>query len=483
MKMPKEYAAESSQVPLPAQRKARGVLQQQVDDSPRQQAQQSQIAQLQADAPAGNQTGMPDQLKQGIESLSGVDMSDVQVHRNSDKPAQLNALAYAQGNDIHLGPGQEQHLPHEAWHVVQQRQGRVKPTMQMKEGVPVNDDAGLEREADVMGGRATAYTAQRSAISSTAKGVSLGRPVVQGYFLFNGSETRVTTVPKLFRIEGNLEINNMLARWAEEDKPHPFKDWDGAIDAASEILNVGRQGHSFVDDPVDFDPVDFSALALDEEQDDVVEEGSSLSSSEDDEPEEAVLSDFGLDGLHLYRAEDFKDDQVISKDSIMLYGFFSTSEAYARQYYKEKIGSNAGKKGAYKSMIKITLNKPIGNILLELMDSKDAFNQNSGNVGKSLVEARGGKKAEQKKVEDKRKKDGYLKKDGSVDKTKYQLALRAERNNTPNAVMVKQEPLGNEAVANIEVTSRLRTVVKGGEGVLVEHPLDKYVVSIERYEP
>ncbi len=100
-----------------------------------------------------NQTGMPDQLKAGVESLSGLDMSDVRVHYNSSKPTQLNALAYAQGNDIHLGAGQEQHLPHEAWHTVQQRQGRVKPTMQMA-GVKVNDDVGLEKEADVMGERA-----------------------------------------------------------------------------------------------------------------------------------------------------------------------------------------------------------------------------------------------------------------------------------------------------------------------------------------
>lgn len=35
---------------------------------------------------------------------------------------------YSQGTDIHIGPGQEKHLPHEAWHVVQQKQGRVKPT-------------------------------------------------------------------------------------------------------------------------------------------------------------------------------------------------------------------------------------------------------------------------------------------------------------------------------------------------------------------
>ncbi|AJC22312.1 hypothetical protein RO07_20755 [Pandoraea pulmonicola] len=39
-------------------------------------------------------------------------------------------------------------------HVVQQAQGRVKPTMQMKEGVAINDDSGLEREADVMSEKA-----------------------------------------------------------------------------------------------------------------------------------------------------------------------------------------------------------------------------------------------------------------------------------------------------------------------------------------
>lgn len=98
-------------------------------------------------------TGLPDNLKAGIESLSGIDMSDVQVHKNSARPAQLNALAYAQGSNIHLAPGQEQHLPHEAWHVVQQRQGRVAPTLQAK-GTFINDDSRLEQEADQMGAKA-----------------------------------------------------------------------------------------------------------------------------------------------------------------------------------------------------------------------------------------------------------------------------------------------------------------------------------------
>jgi hypothetical protein len=89
-------------------------------------------------APRANNTGLPDNLKSGIESLSGLSMDHVRVHYNSSQPAQLNALAYAQGSDIHLAPGQERHLPHEAWHVVQQAQGRVRPTLQMKDGAPVN---------------------------------------------------------------------------------------------------------------------------------------------------------------------------------------------------------------------------------------------------------------------------------------------------------------------------------------------------------
>ncbi|HCS66180.1 MAG TPA: hypothetical protein DIW64_20085 [Cellvibrio sp.] len=101
-----------------------------------------------------NNTGLPNQLKTGIENLSGMNMDHVRVHHNSDKPAQLQAHAYAQGSEIHVAPRQEKHLPHEAWHVVQQAQGRVKPTIQMKQGVPVNDDPGLEQEADVMGEKA-----------------------------------------------------------------------------------------------------------------------------------------------------------------------------------------------------------------------------------------------------------------------------------------------------------------------------------------
>jgi hypothetical protein len=120
-----------------------------------------------------NNTGLPDQLKTGIENLSGYSLDEVKVHYNSAKPAQLNAHAYAQGTDIHIASGQEKHLPHEAWHVVQQHQGGVHPTIQLK-GTAINDDHRLEQEADVMG--------QRAAAGMKPAGVAqlaVAKPVVQ----------------------------------------------------------------------------------------------------------------------------------------------------------------------------------------------------------------------------------------------------------------------------------------------------------------
>ena len=181
-------------------------LQNMADNSP----QAKQAAQLQAMADnyaaqqyqpvqkKENETGLGDNLKSGIENLSGYSMNDVKVHYNSDKPAQLQAHAYTQGTDIHLGSGQEKHLPHEAWHVVQQKQGRVKPTMQMKDKVNINDDAGLEKEADVMGSKALnlgdksdgSVSIQRKSLSLPDQSVQrlpLAGDIINGAYLKNKS--------------------------------------------------------------------------------------------------------------------------------------------------------------------------------------------------------------------------------------------------------------------------------------------------------
>ena len=124
--------------------------------------------------PRPNNTGMPDNLKAGIENLSGFSMDDVRVHYNSDKPATVQALAYTQGTDIHVAPGQEKCLPHEAWHVAQQMAGRVSPTTNIN-GKPVNDDDALEHEADVMGENAV----NQSACSTSKRNVKINEDNIQ----------------------------------------------------------------------------------------------------------------------------------------------------------------------------------------------------------------------------------------------------------------------------------------------------------------
>ncbi len=110
----------------------------------------SQVDQAKTIQKKPNDIGLPSDLKEGMESVSGVALDNVKVHYNSNKPSQVNAHAYAQGTDIHLASGQEKHLPHELGHVVQQAQGRVKPTATVS-GVAINDSPTLESEADKLG--------------------------------------------------------------------------------------------------------------------------------------------------------------------------------------------------------------------------------------------------------------------------------------------------------------------------------------------
>ncbi|WP_223148928.1 DUF4157 domain-containing protein [Aquimarina sp. RZ0] len=145
-----------------------------------------------------NKTGLPDELKTGIENLSGYSMDDVKVHYNSASPAQLQAKAYAQGTNIHLAPGQEKHLPHETWHVVQQKQGRVKPTLQMKKGVNINDDKGLEKEADVMGAKAMWSQNITTVKNTTAVGTSSSEKdtPIQRTMLMSSEATTVAPITR-----------------------------------------------------------------------------------------------------------------------------------------------------------------------------------------------------------------------------------------------------------------------------------------------
>ena len=134
-----------------------------------------------------NATALPAPLRAGIEALAGLALGDVQVRRGSSLPARYGALATTQGAEIHLAPGQDHHLPHEAWHVVQQKQGRVNATRPAGNGLAaVNDNPALEAEADVMGQRAVRAVSTAAALlpgqPATAPAASLpGQGVVQRF--------------------------------------------------------------------------------------------------------------------------------------------------------------------------------------------------------------------------------------------------------------------------------------------------------------
>jgi hypothetical protein len=140
---------------------------------------------IQRKAEMPNRTGMPDRLRSGVEALSGLSMGDVRVHYGSSRPAALQARAFTAGTDIHVGPGQERYLPHEAWHVVQQKQGRVRATAQAA-GAAINDDPGLESEADAMGAAALGFTPAAASDAAHARPARasriLQRAVVQRYW-------------------------------------------------------------------------------------------------------------------------------------------------------------------------------------------------------------------------------------------------------------------------------------------------------------
>ena len=155
-----------------AQRKQGG------DDEELQMKSAATTSQLQSPPKADpGHTGLPKALKTNVESLSGLSLDHVEVHHNSPEPAQMNALAFAQGKDIHLGPGQERHLPHEAWHVVQQMQRRVQPTTQAKGHSPINDDERLEREADEMGAKAASGGGSHAVQGKTIAGPGATAPI------------------------------------------------------------------------------------------------------------------------------------------------------------------------------------------------------------------------------------------------------------------------------------------------------------------
>ena len=139
-------------------------------------------------APSGGAgDALPVPVLTKMEDAFGFDFGAVRVHEGGEAPS-MGAVAYTQGTDVHFAPGQydphsergHELIGHELAHVVQQSEGRVGATRQFK-GVELNDDPGLEHEADTWGSLAARGEQVSRGGSATAPtgGSSMQRKVVQ----------------------------------------------------------------------------------------------------------------------------------------------------------------------------------------------------------------------------------------------------------------------------------------------------------------
>jgi hypothetical protein len=148
----------------------------------------------------GGGTALPADVRTHMETALGGEFSSVRIHEHA-YAAEIGAQAFTRGSDIVFAPGHYDPssqaglalLGHELTHVVQQAQGRVQATAQVG-GLPANDDAGLEAEADEMGMRAAKGTpaASPSAPPAPVKGgVAQAKPAMGNAEKPSGNQPRV----------------------------------------------------------------------------------------------------------------------------------------------------------------------------------------------------------------------------------------------------------------------------------------------------
>ncbi|WP_299464968.1 DUF4157 domain-containing protein [uncultured Microscilla sp.] len=168
------------------------------------------------------------QVKANVSNIMGVDVTQAKVNYNSGKPAQLKAEAYAQGNTVEIAPGKEKHLGHELAHIGQQAQGRVQPTIQGNNGIGINNDPKLEKEADDIGDKAMSMQPtqlkQGGNMKSSLGNTQQGAPV-QGKF------------GKLLASISKMQLQEEIARYYH---PAPFLR---KLDELEEDQTVYRNVH------------------------------------------------------------------------------------------------------------------------------------------------------------------------------------------------------------------------------------------------
>jgi hypothetical protein len=201
---------------------------------------------------------LPERLQRVLEYLSGYDMGDVRVYYASPWPARVGARAFVLGREIHLSPGAEDALEHEAWHVVQQKRGTVHATGVARFDdtrlgvVGFNDDEVLELEAELMGRIARSFVMRRDAIPGgwTLRFSPIRRPVLQKHTTVMG----VAYAPKELKsfteavlknvgksVEKVVDLHVILADILNEDLL--FSNWD-ELEREVRVREVGYQAET-----------------------------------------------------------------------------------------------------------------------------------------------------------------------------------------------------------------------------------------------
>jgi hypothetical protein len=223
-------------------------------------AEAAQADDLRSAIGGGGGSPMPAAVQAKMEHAFGTDFSSVRVQESAAAPA-LGALAFTQGESIQFAPGQyqpesaagQQLLGHELSHVVQQRAGRVQATTEAG-GVAVNDNAGLEAEADRHGALAAAGERVASAGNSAAsasgvvqnKAIQLKKVATDaGEFettTFQGCEDRGVNIVLMFHPNPDVvEAKKIgLAQSGQVSKDGKFE----AIDPSKQARTVTDAGES-----------------------------------------------------------------------------------------------------------------------------------------------------------------------------------------------------------------------------------------------
>jgi len=312
-----------------------------------------------------DRTGLPDGLKSGIENLSGYRMDRVRVHYHSSKPAQFHALAYTEGTDIHVAQGQERHLPHEAWHVVQQMQGRVRPTMLIN-GVAANDNASLEHEADVMGRRAVqgifsggapkGRTVPKGCLQARLPAGVDWRHIYQGIKNqgeFDDGNNRVRTI----KMSKSLIVK--LNRKSERNYVNTLEEDDGLRRLAYDIKSVKR---AVKDSEPDF--TGGNAVILQNAQNRI---NQMVKGTE--------RTKYGADASYINQENNAHFNAMKVKARIMLSNAKGKSNGYLRRYFNPKRNALADENEFYRR-VRDNMQKMIN--FLNVIDFKDNYSEIPG---------------------------------------------------------------------------------------------------------